>query len=142
MRLFRFFGVVIVTGCYAYRPVRLAPPPESRVRIVFTSAMTVTTMTLAPDSARHSYPGVLEASGVTQGAAADTLALRLGELRTAAGPVEGVAGQVALLPTDRIARIEQRRFQAGTTALTGMGVAMIALATFVLVLIATLTKGF
>ena len=141
-RPFHLLGALIVVGCYAYRPVAVPPAPDSRVRIVFTRAMTVTTMTVASDSAHHAYPGVLEASGITQGAAADTLALRLGELRTAAGRVEGVAGQVALLPTARIARIEQRRFQAGTTALTGVGVALIALATFVIVLIATLTKGF
>ena len=135
-------GVLIVTGCYAYRPVAQPPPPESRVRIVFTTAITVTTTATAADSARHTYPGVLEASGVIQGAAADTVALRLGALRTAAGSIPHVSGLVALLPTAQIGHIEQRRFQAGTTLLTGLGLSAIALATFVILVIATMFKGF
>lgn len=142
MRLNHLFLTAILAGCYAYRPAGPAPAPESRVRVVLTSVTTVTTIASGRDSSRHSYAGVMEASGITESVAGDTLALRLGELRTATGPVPDVAGQVALLPADRIARIEQRRFQAGTTALAGVGLAALALATFVVVVIATLTKGF
>lgn len=142
MKLRVLLGALFATGCYAYRPVAQAPPPESRVRIVFTTAISVTTTATAADSVRHTYPGVLEASGIIQGAAADTVALRLGALRTAAGSIPNVSGQVALLPTAHIRRIEQRRFQAGTTLLTGLGLSAIALATFLIIVIAAMVKGF
>jgi hypothetical protein len=104
--------------------------------------MAVTTVPPGPDSTRRTYPGVLEASGTMQAAAGDTIALRLGELRTVGGALPGLSGQIALLPTTQIARIEVRRFQAGTTALAGIGVSTLALATFVILLTVALTKGF
>ncbi len=128
-------ALIATPGCYAYRRATLTPEAGSRVRIVFTSAVAVTTTAGV-------HPGVLEASGTITAAAADTLALRLGELRTAAGPVPDVAGRVALLPTARIARIEQRRFQAGTTALTGIGVLTLALATYLILVITAITHSF
>lgn len=130
------------SACYAYRPVALAPTPGSRVRIVFTSSIAVTTVQPGLDSTRRTHPGVLEANGTIQAAASDTIALRLGELRTAAGSLPNVSGQVALLPTAPIARIEARRFQAGTTILAGVGVSALALATYLILLIVALTKGF
>lgn len=137
------FGASVATGaCYAYRPVAQAPTAESRVRIVFASALTVTTLTIGGDDSLRTYPGVFEASGIIQAAAKDTIALRLGELRTAAGSVPNVSAQVAMLPTATIARIEQRRFQAGTTILVGVGISALALAAYVIVLIVAITKGF
>lgn len=130
------------SACYAYRPVALAPAPGAHVRIVFASSIVVATFQPGPDSTRHTHPGVLEANGTIQAAAGDTLALHLGELRTAAGPVLDVSGQVALLPTAQIARIEERRFQAGTTALTGVGAAALALTAFVILVTVAITKGF
>jgi hypothetical protein len=112
------------------------------VRIVFTSAIIVTTVLPGPDSTRGAHPGVLEASGTIEAAASDTVALRLGELRTAVGALPNVVGQVALLPTAQIARIEERRFQAGTTALAGLGLSTIALGAYIIILIAAITKGF
>lgn len=135
-------AVFAVGGCYAYRPVALAPAPQSRVRIVFTSALSLITLPFGPDSTRHTYPGVLEASGTIRAAAGDSVALLLDEVRTAQGSVTDVAGQTALLPTAQIARIEARRFQAGTTALVGLGAATLAAAAFILVLTAAITKGF
>jgi len=129
-------------ACYAYRPVALAPVPGSRVRIVLASAMAVTTLHLGPDSTRRTYPGVLEAGGTIQAAASDTVALSLGELRTAAGSLPDMSGQVALLPVAQIARIEERRFQAGTTILAGVGVSTLALAVYVILITVSLTKGF
>lgn len=136
-------GTWLTTGaCYAYRPVALAPAPGSSVRIVFTSAIEVTTLKPGPDSTRRTVTGVLEASGTIQAAASDTIALRLGELRTAVGPVSGVFDQVAMLPTAQIARLEERRFQAGTTALAGAGALTLAAAAFIVVIIAAITRGF
>ena len=135
-----FLGVVLATSaCFAYRPVATAPRPGARVRIVLASATDVTT--IAPAGVRRSQPGVLEVSGTIQAAAADTVAVRLSELRTADGAVPGVAEQIGLLPTAQIARIEQRQFQAGKTALVGVGVATIALASFLVVIIVALTQG-
>lgn len=132
---------IAVNACYAYRPVAVAPASGSRVRVVLASAASVTTMVPGREDTRRVIAGVLEANGRIQAAARDTLALRLGELQTAAGAVPDVQDQVALVPTAQIARIEERRFQAGTTLLAGTGFAMVALGTFVMLLIITLTKA-
>ncbi len=42
-------GLFTTGGCYAYRPVALAPAPRSRVRVVFTSALVLTTLPSGPD---------------------------------------------------------------------------------------------
>lgn len=130
------------SACYAYRPVALAPTAGSRVRIVFTSASAVTTLQPGLDSARRTYPGVLEASGTIQAASSDTIALRVDELRTATGALPNVSDQVALLPTAQIGRIEERRFQAGTTALTAVGLSALALTAILVLVIASITRAF
>lgn len=112
------------------------------MRIVFTSALVVTTLGPGADSGRHTYSGVLEASGTIEAAASDTVAVRLGELRTAAGPVPNVSAQVALVPTAQIARIEERRFQAGTTLLGGVGLTALALGAYVVLLVVAITRSF
>ena len=94
------------------------------------------------DNASRTYPGVLEASGTIQAAAGDTVALLLGELHTAGGSLPNVSDQIALLPAAQIARIEQRRFQAGTTILAGVGAFALAATTYVLLLIVAITNGF
>lgn len=135
-------GILVASACYAYRPAPLTPAPGSRVRIVLRTATSITTRATAPDSASHTYPGVLEASGTIVAAASDTLALRLDELRTATGAVADAAGQIALLPTGQIARITERRFQAGTTALTGVAVSTLAVGAFIVLIIVALTQGY
>ena len=135
-------GAWITAGCYAYRPVAQTPMPDAHVRVVFTSATSVTTVGLAGDTGQHTYDGVLEAGGVIQAASADTIALRLGELRTAAASIPSVANHVALLPTARVARIEQKRFQAGTTVLVSVAVSVLALTAYVVLLTAAIFKGF
>jgi hypothetical protein len=130
-----------LSACYAYRPVAVAPSGGSRVRVVLAGAASVTTMVPGREDTRRAIPGVLEANGRIQAAAGDTLALRLGELWTAAGAVPDVADQVALLPTAQIARIEERRFQAGTTLLAGAGVSLIALSTYIVLLTVALVRG-
>lgn len=130
-------------ACYAYRLTSsFTPEPGSRVRIVFTSSIVITTWRPGLDSTRRTHSGVLEASGTIQAAAGDTVALRLGELRTAAGLVASVSDQVAMLPTAHIARIEERRFQAGTTALAGGAALALAATAFVVVIIVAITRGF
>jgi hypothetical protein len=90
----------------------------------------------------HTYDGVLEAGGVIQAASADTIALRLGELRTATASIPGVANQIALLPIARVARIEQKRFQPGTTVLVSVAVSVLALTAYIVLLTAAIFKGF
>jgi hypothetical protein len=137
-----FLAAWLASGaCYSYKPVSVAPSPGSRVRIVFSGAIDVATFQPGRDSTRRTQPGVLEAGGTIQAAAADTVALNLGELRTAAGPLPGMSGQVALLPAARIARIEERRFQALSTALTGVGLAALALTAFLTIVIVAMTRG-
>ena len=139
---FSLLAVALMAGaCFAYRPVPVAPVAGTRVRIVLTSASDVTTMVPGRAETRRTVAGVLEATGRIEAAAGDTVALRLGELRTAGGAVTDVAEQVALLPSAAIARIEERRFQAWTTLLAGTGFAVLALSMFVVFLIFTLVKA-
>jgi hypothetical protein len=132
--------VLANAGCYGYRPVETAPAPGSRVRIVLTNATDV--QSIAPPGSPLTHPGVLEVSGTIVASSTDTVAVRLGELRTATGSFPGVGGRTALLPVARIGRVEARRFQAANTALAGVGVATIAVGAFLIVLIVTLTTGF
>jgi hypothetical protein len=129
------------SGCYAYRPAPVAPVAGSRVRIVLTSESPVVVMTMGRADTRRSIPAVLEVSGVMQASAADTVVVRLGQLRTAAGAAAAVAGDVALVPAALISRIEERRFQAGTTLLAGAGFAVIATGVLMVLLIATLVTA-
>jgi hypothetical protein len=136
-------AAVIASGaCFAYRRTALAPEPGSHVRIVFTTAVAVLTRAGGREKADRVYPDVLEASGAIQAAAGDTISLRLGELRTATGPIPNLSDRIALLPTAQIARIEQRRFQAGTTILAGVGAFALAATAYLIVLIAAMMRGF
>ncbi len=136
-------GSAAVTGaCYAYRQTALAPVSGAQVRLVLTSPAGVIAMTPGRDETRHIVPGVFEASGRLEAGAGDTLVLRLGVLRTAAGVAPKVEGQVALIATAQIARIEERRFQAGTTLLAGAGFAMLAFGTFMVLVLTTIFRNF
>ena len=131
----------VSAACYAYRTTAVAPLTGTLVRVVLSSAAPITTMTPGREESRHVVAGVLEVRGQVEAGAADTLVVRLGELRTAAGAAPDVTDEVALLPTSLIARIDERRFQAGTTLLAGTGLAMLALTAFLVVIVATLTKA-
>ena len=134
-------GVLLATGaCVGYRRVDTAPAPGSHVRIVLATARDVTTVTST--GARETHAEVLEVSGTIEAASADTVAVRLGELRTASGAIGRLEGRTVLLPVAHIARIERRELQAGRTALAGIGLATLALAAFLIVIIGALTKGY
>ena len=133
---------LLVAGCYAYREVPKTPVPASVVRVVFRTARTLSTVPVPPDTVRRVYAGILEASGVIQAAAGDSLALRLGEVRAATGPVGDADGQVVMIATADVERIEERRFQSGTTALAGIGAAAVALTVFFVVIISAITRSF
>ena len=132
--------VMVTSACVGYRRVDTAPAPGSQVRIVLATALDVTAITST--GTRETHAEILEVSGTIEAASADTVAVRLGELRTATGAIANLAGQTALLPVAHIARIEQRELQAGRTALAGIGLATLAVAGFLIVIIVALTKGF
>lgn len=129
-----------LSGCYAYRPAGVTPAPGTRVRIVLTAASGITVLDSTAAAPRTVHDGVFEASGVIEAATRDTIALRLGELSTATGAAAGAARGVALIPVDRVARVSERRFQAGRTALGGIGFLTLAGGAFLIFLIITLTN--
>ncbi len=134
--------VALISGaCYAYRSTPVAPAAGARVRIVLVSAEPITVLPAGSGESRRIVQGVVEVRGRMEAAGADTAVVRLGELRTAEGTVAVPEGLVALVPAAVISRIEERRFQAGTTLLAGTGFAMVALGTFIVLLIVTLTKA-
>ncbi len=134
--------VALVSGaCYAYRTTPVVPAAGARVRMVLVSAEPVGVMRPGDAASRRTVQGVLEVRGRIEAAGADTALVLLGELRTAAGAVPEVEGQVALVPAAVISRVEERRFQAGTTLLAGTGFAMLALGIFIVLVIVTLTKA-
>ncbi len=134
--------VALLSGaCFAYRSTPVAPAAGTRVRIVLVSAEPITVMQAGSGEGRRVIQGVVEVRGRMEAAGADTAVVRLGELHTAEGAVAGPDGLVALVPAAVIARIEERRFQAGTTLLAGTGFAMLALGTFLVLVIVTLTKA-
>lgn len=121
-RLVPLAALFSVTACYGFRPVETTPRPGSRVRVALLSASSITTIGAA--GVRDSSVGVLELSGTIEAAAADTVSIRLGELRTATGPLPTVVGTLALLPTVRVARIEERKIQPGRSAAAGIGIGL------------------
>jgi len=131
-------AVLACGACYAYRPAPVAPAAGARVRLVLTAAAQIVVMAPGRAETRRSIPDVLEATGVMEASSADTVVLRLGELRTAAGAAADVAADVALIPASLISRIEERRFQAGTTLLAGAGFALIAMGVLMTVLIVSI----
>ena len=136
-----FLVVALAAACYAYRTTPVVPVPGARVRLVLLSETAIVTAAPARDGTRGEAAGVLELSGWVVSAASDTVAVRLGELRTAAGALPDVEGRIALVPAARIARIEERRFQAGTTLLAGAGFAVITTGVLMVLLIATLVMA-
>jgi len=123
-------------GCYAYRPAPPTPNPDATVRIVLVGPSTLTTLSPAVK-----HEAVLEAAGRVTAVGGDTLAIRLGELRTGAGVIPGLSGQVALIPRNAILSIQERRFQGGLTFLAGLGALGIAATILTVVLIGAIIRA-
>ncbi len=117
-------AVLVTVGCYTYRPVARQGAPGAEVRIVLRSAAVVVTVGEGGDGTRRSYPDVVEVRGTIR-TGGDTLSIRLGDLRTAAGSVPDVSGPIALLPAAEIGEIRERRLQGGRTLLAVGGLALI-----------------
>lgn len=131
----------LAAGCYGYRPVNLVPSPGASVRLVLVGATRIAVQPAASESVRARYDQVLEVSGTVEATSRDTVAIRLGELRTAAGPIAGSAHGVALVPLDRVSRVTERHLQAGRTLVGGAGVLLLATTVLVVVLIVTVAKA-
>jgi len=132
-------ALLLTVGCYSYRTAGQTPGPDARVRILLTaeSAIPLQAAGATPDV----QEGVLEASGTVVAASGDTIVLRLGELRGARGAFPGLEGRTALIPVSRVARITERRFDAGRTALGGAGLSLLATATLIVLLVMVLVKA-
>jgi len=136
------FVAPIVSGCYAWREVPRTPTPAATVRVVFRTSQTLSSVPVPGDTVVHTYGGVMEAKGVVRAAAADSFALALGELRSATGPIAGVDGRVVMIASSEVARFEERRFQAGASALAGIGAASVALTVMIAVAIGAVIHSF
>ncbi len=134
-------AVLAGTGCFAYRPASLTPAPGARVRIVLREPQTVTAAAEAAGGTVRTWDRVLEARGTITAVSGDTIALRLGQLRTPAGTAPRSAGTVVLLPTGGIAGIQARRFEAGRTLLAGLGLSFLALTALEVALIVLVTRA-
>lgn len=132
-------ALVLVAGCYSYRTAGGTPRPDARVRILLTAESVIPLQ--AAGATPDMQDGVLEASGRVVAASGDTIVLRLGELRGARGAFPGLEDRTALIPASRVARITERRFDAGRTALGGAGLSLLATATLIVLLIAVLVKA-
>ena len=53
-----------------------------------------------------------------------------------------MSGRTALVPAGRIARVDERKFQAGTTFPGGLGLSLLAVGAFVVVITVALVRGF
>lgn len=127
-------------GCFGYRPSSLTPAPGATARIVLRSPRTIP-VAAGPGEQRRAYAQVLEARGTIVAVSGDTIALRLGELRTETGGIPSVSRDVVLLPAEAIDVVEVRHFQLGRTLGVGLGISVLAFTVLVVALIVTLTKA-
>ena len=142
-RAFVVAASTVSFACYGYQSVKTAPSPGADVRLTLKSASTIFTSASTPSASpneRVAREGVFEVSGTLMAASGDTLVVRLGTLSTSRGAIGGVSNHVALIPADRIASIQERRFQAGLTLLGGVGLVFVATAVLLTILIVALTK--
>ena len=130
------------SACYAWRPVAGLPRGDAHVTVRLTGPRTIVTVGQGSDTTRTAHPAVVEASGWVHAATRDTVTLRLGWLHTGTANVPQVAGRLALLPADAIARVTERRFQPVATGLAGFGLAGITLSVFLVVILTAMFKGF
>lgn len=134
-------GIAFATAaCFGYRRVESVPAPGARVRLVLVTASDIATVTAGGTRERHAR--ILEVHGTISASAEDTVAVRLGELRSESGALRGVKGRTALVATTAIGRLEQRRFLAANTALAGVGAMTLSITAFLVVIIISLTRGF
>jgi hypothetical protein len=109
--------------------------------VVLKTPTSVVIAELHAEEQRLEVPSVLEATGVIVAAAADTISLRLGELRTISGGVAGVENRVALVPVRSIAAVSEKRLDTGRTLLSGAGLLLVGAGAALIVLVVIVTKA-
>lgn len=119
-RLLPLVAFVTTTACFGYRPVETAPNADARVQVVLSRASTLTTVSTT--GAIGAATGVREAQGIIESITPDTVALVVGELHTSRGRVRSEVGTLLLIPSERIARYERKRFRPVKTAVVGLAV--------------------
>jgi hypothetical protein len=134
-------AIVMAAACFRYQPASLSPAAGTRVRVVLKTPTSVVIAELHAEGQRLEIPSVLEASGVIVAAAADTISLRLGELRTISGGVAGVENRVALVPVQSIAAVSEKRLDTGRTLLSGAGLLLVGAGAALIVLVVIVTKA-
>lgn len=133
-------ALLMTAACYRYQPASLSPAAGTRVRLVLRIP-TAVVVAATPQGERREVAGVLEASGTTLAVAADTISLRLGELRTIGGPVTDVENRIALVPVQSIATVNEKQLDTGRTLLTGAGLVLVGAGVAVIVLVSILIKA-
>ena len=111
------------------------------MRIVLTTPTALVVFASSDSTDRREVAGVLEASGSVLAAAADTISLRLGELRTTNGAVPDMTSRVALVPVQSIASVNERRLDLGRTVLAGAGALLLVSTVAVVILIVTVVRA-
>ena len=134
-------ALLMAASCYRYQPTTLAPAPGTRVRVMLKTPMPVV-LTEVPDvGQKRDVTRVLEATGIIVAAAADTISVRLGELRTMSGTVPDVENRVALIPVQSIAAVTEKRLDTARTLMTGAGLVLVGAGTVLIVLVVIVTKA-
>lgn len=137
---YALLAVLMSAACYRYQTASLSPAAGTRVRVVLKTATTVV-IAATPESKQREVASVLEVSGITVAVAADTMSLRLGELRTIQGPVADLENRIALVPAQSIATVNEKRIDTGRTLLTGAGLVLIGVGTALIVLVSIVVKA-
>ena len=132
-------AMLIAAACYRYQPASLSPPTGRAVRLVLRTPTAVLVAT--SETERREVASVLEASGTTVAVAADTISLRLGELRTISGTVAEVESRIALIPVTSIATVNEKRLDTSRTLLTGAALLLVGAGVAVIVLVSILIKA-
>lgn len=132
--------MLVAVACFRYEPASLSPAAGSHVRLVMKSPTAVVVAATAT-AERREVASVLEASGTTVAVAADTISLRVEELRTAGGRVADVENRIALIPLQTIASINEKRLDTGRTLLSGAALVLVGTGAAILVLVAMLVKA-
>ena len=132
--------MLLAVACFRYQPTSLTPAAGTHVRLVLKTP-TAVVLAATADAERREVPSVLEVSGTTIAVWADTISLRLGELRTVGGRVAEVENAMVLVPVPSIASVNEKRLDTGRTLLSGAAVVVLGAGAAMLALIAVLVKA-
>jgi hypothetical protein len=108
-------GCLAGAGCYSYRPLAAPPAPESQVSVVLTDQGRV-------ETGRAVGPGADRVEGALVRASDTTLLLSVRAVKPLSGGVVRWAGETVSVRREHVARLYERRFSRGRTAVFVGGV--------------------